>query len=129
MNHAPPSETSLASFLKRELSDRNLSYRELAKKLRKIGQEETSSSVLNKLARGTFSAKFFIAVLYVLGVKSLALADIQRLENPRYDKRKKVVTQKRKVPPKPMSKKPSWKPLEPDQSWTRQVTPRKILGF
>jgi hypothetical protein len=54
-----------------------VTYAELASRLREHGFEgETEGSVTAKLARGTFSVTFFLACLTVLGIATLALADL-----------------------------------------------------
>lgn len=55
-----------AVFLKHKLSDTELNYAELAKRLRKHGLKETEASITNKLARGTFPATFFLACIAAL---------------------------------------------------------------
>lgn len=63
-------------FLKAELKRADVSYQELAKRLKKHGLEETEASVANKLSRGTFAATFFLAALVALGVERVSLEDI-----------------------------------------------------
>ena len=49
--------------LKAELKRAGLTYEELADRLKGHGFKETKASIANKLARGTFSATFFLASL------------------------------------------------------------------
>jgi hypothetical protein len=49
--------------LKAELKRAGLTYDELADRLKKHGFKETKASIANKLARGSFSATFFLASL------------------------------------------------------------------
>jgi hypothetical protein len=64
-------------LLKAELKRADVTYAELARRLREHGFEgETEGSVTAKLARGTFSVTFFLACLTVLGITVLALADL-----------------------------------------------------
>jgi hypothetical protein len=50
---------------------------ELAKRLRKHGlKTETEASITNKLARGTFPATWFLAVLAALEADGVALDEI-----------------------------------------------------
>jgi hypothetical protein len=66
-----------AAFLKHKLKDREVTYSELAKWLKKHGfKEETEASVTNKLARGTFPATWFLAVLAALELDGVALEEI-----------------------------------------------------
>ena len=65
-----------AAFLKHKLRDGEVTYAELAKRLKKHGLKETESSVTNKLARGTFPATFFLACLAALGLDGVALDEI-----------------------------------------------------
>jgi hypothetical protein len=49
----------------------------LAEKMKKHGfKDETKASVTNKLARGTFSAPFFLAALVAIGAEVVRLEDI-----------------------------------------------------
>jgi hypothetical protein len=61
-------------FIKAEVKRAGITYAELAKRLNEHGMEETEGSVGAKLARGTFSVTFFLAVLTVLGIEAVTLA-------------------------------------------------------
>ena len=64
-------------YLKAELKRADVTYAELAQRLREHGfEDETEGSVTAKLARGTFSVTFFLACLAVLGITALVLADL-----------------------------------------------------
>ena len=55
-----------AAFLKHKLREGEITYGELAKRLKKHGLKETEASITNKLARGTFPATFFLACIAAL---------------------------------------------------------------
>jgi len=63
-------------FVKAELKRADVTYEELAQRLRDMGHNETKVSVANKLSRGTFSATFFIAVMRAVGRENVNLADV-----------------------------------------------------
>jgi Domain of unknown function (DUF6471) len=63
-------------FLKAELKRANVTYEELARRLRGHGLEETESSVSNKLSRGTFPATFFLATMKAIGRENISLVDL-----------------------------------------------------
>lgn len=63
-------------FLKAELKRAEVSYGELAKRLKEHGLEETEASIANKLSRGTFAATFFLASLTAIGVEAVRLEDV-----------------------------------------------------
>jgi hypothetical protein len=63
-------------FLKAELKRADVSYRELSKRLREHGLEETEASIANKLSRGTFAATFFLATMKAIGRQSVNLEDL-----------------------------------------------------
>jgi hypothetical protein len=65
-----------ARFLKAELKRADVTYEELAKRLKDHGLEETRDSVASKLKRGTFAATFLLASLAALGRNGLELEDI-----------------------------------------------------
>ncbi len=60
-------------ILKAELKRRNISYKQLADMLQKIGVEEKEANINNKISRGGFSAVFFLQCLEVIGCQSLDL--------------------------------------------------------
>ena len=72
----PSWEERAKRFLKAELKRADVSYQELAKRLKKHGLTETEASVANKLSRGTFAATFFPAALVALEVERVSLEDI-----------------------------------------------------
>lgn len=66
-----------AAFLKHKLRECEVTYAELAKRLKKHGfKQETEASITNKLARGTFSATFFLACIAALELDGVALEEI-----------------------------------------------------
>jgi hypothetical protein len=65
-----------AAFLKHKLKDAEMTYAELAKRLKKHGLKETEASIANKLARGTFPATFFWACIAALELDGVALEEI-----------------------------------------------------
>jgi len=66
-----------AAFLKHKLRECEVTYVELAKRLKKHGfKAETEASITNKLKRGTFPATFFLACLAALGLDGVALEEI-----------------------------------------------------
>ncbi len=66
-----------AAFLKHKLKDCEVTYAELAGRLKKHGfKTETEASVTNKLARGTFPATWFLACLAALELDGVALEEI-----------------------------------------------------
>ncbi len=64
------------AFLKAEIAKAEITYEELAKRLKKHGLEETKASVTNKLARGTFAATFLLACLAALELNGINLEDV-----------------------------------------------------
>jgi hypothetical protein len=63
-------------FVKAELKRADVTYEELARRLREMGYEETKVSVANKLSRGTFPATFFVAVMKAIGREQVNLAEV-----------------------------------------------------
>lgn len=74
------SETEIAEraarFLKAELKRANVTYDELAERLKEHGLSETRNSIAAKLKRGTFPATFLIAVLAALEMSGMQLEDL-----------------------------------------------------
>jgi hypothetical protein len=65
-----------ARFLKAEMKRADVTYEELAKRLRAHGLNETRDSIASKLKRGTFAATFFLACVAALEMEGVRLADI-----------------------------------------------------
>lgn len=64
-------------FLKAELKRADVTYDELAKRLKKHGlPNETQDSVKAKLKRGTFAATFLLACLAALEMEGVNLEDV-----------------------------------------------------
>jgi Domain of unknown function (DUF6471) len=67
-----------ARHLKAELKRADLTYEELAKRLKKHGFKESKASIASKLSRATMSAHFFLASLRAIGVEAVQLEDLER---------------------------------------------------
>ena len=66
-----------ARFIKAELKRADMTYAELAEKLKEHGLSgETEASIKSKLARGTFAATFLLAVVAALGLGGIQLGDL-----------------------------------------------------
>jgi ABC-type Fe3+ transport system permease subunit len=65
-----------ARHLKAELKRADLTYEELAEKLKEHGFAETKASIANKLARATIPASFFLAAMACIAIAEVALEDI-----------------------------------------------------
>ena len=63
-------------FIKAELKRTDLTYEELAERLRQHGLEETKGSIAAKISRGAFPATFFIPVMRAIGKESINLSEI-----------------------------------------------------
>ena len=66
-------ETKAKNLLKGELKRRGLTYADLAEKLQQIGVSETDRNLNNKIARGGFTAAFFLQCLIAIGCQTLRL--------------------------------------------------------
>lgn len=63
-------------YLKAEIKRADVTYEELAERLKKHGFTENGPSIANKLARGTFAATFFLAVIAALELEGVRLEDL-----------------------------------------------------
>lgn len=72
----PSWEERASRFLKAELKRADVTYEELAARLKKHGLDETKSSIASKLSRGTFAATFFLATVAALGLENIRLEDV-----------------------------------------------------
>ncbi len=67
---------NLSRFLKAEMKRMGITYSDLASRLAEQGLNETEASITSKLARGTFSATFFIATLKALKIETINVNNI-----------------------------------------------------
>lgn len=65
-----------SSFLKTKMKECEVTYAELAKRLKKHGLKETEAGITMKLKRGTFSATFFLACIAAMELEGVALEEI-----------------------------------------------------
>ncbi len=65
-----------ARHIKAELKRADLTYEDLAERLKKHGFKETKASIANKLARASLPAAFFLACLAAMELGGVALEDI-----------------------------------------------------
>ena len=64
-------------FIKAELKRADITYEELAERLKKHGlKKETKNSIAAKLKRGTFAATFLLATLAALELDGVRLEDL-----------------------------------------------------
>jgi hypothetical protein len=63
-------------IIRAELKRRNLSYADLAERLTAVGVPENEKNVNNKIARGGFTAVFFLQCMEAIGARTIQLADI-----------------------------------------------------
>jgi hypothetical protein len=63
-------------FVKAELKRADVTYEELANRLRAMGLRETKVSIASKLSRAGFSASFFLAAMKAIGREQLNLVDL-----------------------------------------------------
>lgn len=60
-------------LLKAELKRRNMTYAHLVSRLEETGLKEDEHNLRNKVARGKFTAAFFLQCLSAIGVTTLRL--------------------------------------------------------
>lgn len=66
-----------ARYIKAELKRANVTYEQLAERLKEHGlTSETRDSIAAKLRRGTFPATFLLAVMAAIGRGNLNLGDL-----------------------------------------------------
>jgi hypothetical protein len=60
-------------MLRAELARRNLNYVDLADRLQSVGITETPKNLSNKIARGMFTAAFFMQCMAAIGCHTIRL--------------------------------------------------------
>jgi len=68
-----PYEKRAKNILKAELKRRDITYAQLAEKLKALGANENERNLANKISRGSFTAAFFMMCMDVIGAHSLSL--------------------------------------------------------
>jgi len=68
-------QAKVKGLLKAELKRRNLSYGALADRLATIGIKDNERNISNKLARGSFTAVFFVQCMEAIGCHTIHLED------------------------------------------------------
>jgi uncharacterized protein DUF6471 len=63
-------------YVKAELKRAEVTYAELAKRLKEHGLEETEASITAKLNRGTFAATFFLVTMKAIGRDMINVGEI-----------------------------------------------------
>ena len=63
-------------YLKAEIKRADITYEDLAERLKSHGFNENAASIANKLARGTFSATFMLACMAALEIEALHLDQV-----------------------------------------------------
>ena len=69
-------EDRVRLFLKAQIKRADITYEELAERLKDHGITETGAGIANKLARGTFAATYFFAIVAALGIENIRLEDV-----------------------------------------------------
>ncbi|MFC7334178.1 DUF6471 domain-containing protein [Rhodocista pekingensis] len=62
-------------LLKAEMTKRGVTYDQLTERLAALGVHDTSVNIRNKVARGKFTAVFFLQCLEAVGCKTLHVAE------------------------------------------------------
>ena len=65
-----------ARHIKAELKRAEMTYDDLAAKMKKHGFDESKASIASKLSRATMSAHFFLAALVAMGKEDVSLEEI-----------------------------------------------------
>ena len=68
-------EDKAKGILKGELKRRNMTYAHLVSRLAEQGVKEEEHNLRNKVARGKFTAAFFLQSLSAIGVQTVRLED------------------------------------------------------
>jgi hypothetical protein len=62
-------------ILRAEMARRSITYDKLSEKLAEMGVKDSSVNLRNKVARGGFSAAFFLQCLVAIGCSTVRLKD------------------------------------------------------
>lgn len=70
-------ENHAKGILKAELKRRNMTYAMLIDRLHAMGVNESERNLRNKIARGKFTAAFFLQCLHATGVHTVNISESQ----------------------------------------------------
>jgi 3-mercaptopyruvate sulfurtransferase SseA len=73
MKSGDPWVNKVKGILRAEMARKGMTYEQLAERLREMGVDDTAVNIRNKVARGGFSAVFFIQCLEAIGVSEVRL--------------------------------------------------------
>jgi 3-mercaptopyruvate sulfurtransferase SseA len=68
-------QARVKGLLKAELKRRNISYKDLAERLKPLGINETDRNIANKISRGGFTAAFMLQCLTAIGAKQIDISE------------------------------------------------------
>ncbi|USX27253.1 DUF6471 domain-containing protein [Oxalobacteraceae bacterium OTU3CINTB1] len=66
-------ETDAKRILKAELVLNDVSYKQLAIRLKELGVEDSHTAIANRISRGKFTFAFFLMCMRALGVKEVKI--------------------------------------------------------
>lgn len=70
-------ENHAKGILKAELKRRNMTYAMLIDRLHAMGVDESERNLRNKIARGKFTAAFFLQCLSAIGAHTVSISESQ----------------------------------------------------
>jgi hypothetical protein len=65
-----------ARYVKAQLKRHDLTYDDLAERMKAYGYAESRASIANKLARGTFPAPFLLAAMVAMEEPTIKIEDV-----------------------------------------------------
>jgi hypothetical protein len=72
-------QTQAKQIIRAELKRRDLSYKDLAQRMEAIGLKANERTIANKIARGGFTAAFFLQCMEAIGVRAIHLDNVTSL--------------------------------------------------
>jgi Domain of unknown function (DUF6471) len=70
-----PRVNLVKGILRAEMARRGMTYEQLAEKLAEIGVKDSAVNIRNKVARGGFSAAFFVQCLRAIGCSTIRISE------------------------------------------------------
>lgn len=68
-----PWVNKVKGILRAEMARRGMTYEQLAERLAELGVKDSAVNIRNKVARGGFSAVFFVQCLEAIGAREIRL--------------------------------------------------------
>lgn len=76
---SPPMREAIRRLIRARMAYRGFEYKDLTRRLRELGIEQSESNLRSKVNNGSLGAQLFLYILLALDVKQLDMAQVQEI--------------------------------------------------